>query len=924
MKRQIFLLLLLSPVLLCGQLAAQEEQEQEESRIPHASMWLKAETKAQVQVPFAYDGTGQEYVVNWGMDTAWDDAGNVNRGTNFIGKDIMTYGRISFQPNDLVGENLELTNSQKLALKNRVEHIKASGTTEVMLNCDHEALNDRNGFDNYKGKPLNWYRCIKASVRYAESLGVKVVSIAPFNEPDYSGWNEGSKDDFKEIARLISEDEELAGIRISAGNTLNCDRALEWYDYMKPYVTEGNTHQLAGEFDSYAQFFTTVRNDGNYATADELHNVMEAMVGIEYGMQGGIWWGYDGVARGDFCKANSPGGQRLGYGENRTAWSAASVYRLPSGKVEAFLGTSERQAKTSNYEFVSTRHDVYYDGYGPTRTFQMEMPGGTAYQTGQTNAERMIQITAGEDVPPFPLEDGNYVIMNKRSRRVLAVSNGNVTNGTSLVQLGYSVNRPQDYEQWKLEWVSSRVGGDFSYFTLKNLRNESMYADLLNYSTSANAKIIIYGGGGGGNEQWFAEYAGDGDYYIRSHHSGLYLEVQGGSIDNNAAIQQNTFSGDSRQRWRFIPLDASAELIAPAAPANLVATPQSASILLSWDANSEEDLNGYMILRAAQDGELAGQWFVIGRMIQGTQFLDNTCQQGLNYSYKVKAIDRSSNLSEASAEATAATLTESALIARYDFEGTLYDETENQMDPALSGNSVYSIIERYIKSGTKSLSLNGSNNYMLMPQQLGNMREFTFATWVYWRGGDNWQRLFDFGNGTNQYMFLTPNNGSEMRFVLKDEGDEQILSATQLPSNQLLHLAVTLSDEEACIYVDGELLASTTDITIRPTDFAPALCYVGRSQFSADPYFKGYLDDMRFYNYALSSEEISQLVSGETTEPTEPEVEVAVKSLNAASTVVPTEYYSVGGARLVAPQKGVTIVKKIHKDGSVTKQKMLQ
>jgi hypothetical protein len=37
-------------------------------------------------------------------------------------------------------------------------------------------------------------------------------------------------------------------------------------------------------------FYKTVRANGHHATGDELHNVMEAMVGVEYGMQTGIWW----------------------------------------------------------------------------------------------------------------------------------------------------------------------------------------------------------------------------------------------------------------------------------------------------------------------------------------------------------------------------------------------------------------------------------------------------------------------------------------------------------------------------------------------------------------------------------------------------------------------------------------------------------
>ena len=37
---------------------------------------------------------------------------------------------------------------------------------------------------------------------------------------------------------------------------------------------------------------------------------------------------------------------------------------------------------------------------------------------------------------------------------------------------------------------------------------------------------------------------------------------------------------------------------------------------------------------------------------------------------------------------------------------------------------------------------------------------FTFAGWVYWNGGGNWQRIFDFGDDTSHYLFLTPRSGS--------------------------------------------------------------------------------------------------------------------------------------------------------------------
>lgn len=35
----------------------------------------------------------------------------------------------------------------------------------------------------------------------------------------------------------------------------------------------------------------------------------------------------------------------------------------------------------------------------------------------------------------------------------------------------------------------------------------------------------------------------------------------------------------------------------------------------------------------------------------------------------------------------------------------------------------------------------------------------TVAAWVRWDGGNNWQRIFDFGSDIEKSMFLTPSNG---------------------------------------------------------------------------------------------------------------------------------------------------------------------
>ena len=244
---------------------------------------------------------------------------------------------------------------------------------------------------------------------------------------------------------------------------------------------------------------------------------------------------------------------------------------------------------------------------------------------------------------------------------------------------------------------------------------------------------------------------------------------------------------------------------------------------------------------------------------------------------------------------------ERTLIAQLQFDDALSDNTANAFHAVILGGENYT--EQH-KSGEKSLNLSGTKNYIQLPYEVADMAEMTLCAWVYWRSSSSaWQRIFDFGNGTDQYMFLSPSNGSQMRFAIKNGGDEQTLSTTRLPSMSWHHLAVTLGKDSVCIYVDGELKASTTDITIRPSDFHPVMNYIGRSQFSNDPFFKGYLDDLRVYNYALNASELAAVMEDLGA------ISNGLESIGALEDSDIVGYYDAEGRQLTQPGKGVNIVK---------------
>jgi hypothetical protein len=135
-------------------------------------------------------------------------------------------------------------------------------------------------------------------------------------------------------------------------------------------------------------------------------------------------------------------------------------------------------------------------------------------------------------------------------------------------------------------------------------------------------------------------------------------------------------------------------------------------------------------------------------------------------------------------------------------------------------------------------------------------KDITISVWVNWSGGADWQRIIDFGNNTDQYVFLCPRaGGGGLRFAVKNGGEEYITTST-LPIGEWTYVTATLNDDTAKLYVNGEFKVSGT-ITHDPITFKPTLNYVAKSQWP-DPYFNGNLDDLKIYNYARSSLQVAQ------------------------------------------------------------------
>jgi hypothetical protein len=79
------------------------------------------------------------------------------------------------------------------------------------------------------------------------------------------------------------------------------------------------------------------------------------------------------------------------------------------------------------------------------------------------------------------------------------------------------------------------------------------------------------------------------------------------------------------------------DVFPPAAPKGLAAVPTAGQITLIWDANTEKDLAGYLVLRGdAPDGPLQA---ITAAPIKDTSYRDTTVKPGTRYVYAIVAVD---------------------------------------------------------------------------------------------------------------------------------------------------------------------------------------------------------------------------------------------------------------------------------------------
>lgn len=237
-----------------------------------------------------------------------------------------------------------------------------------------------------------------------------------------------------------------------------------------------------------------------------------------------------------------------------------------------------------------------------------------------------------------------------------------------------------------------------------------------------------------------------------------------------------------------------------------------------------------------------------------------------NYEIKVKTYDNLGD--ESQSETYQVSVSEkTSNLPYYKFDETKLgyftaDASGNNMNAVLFGNVAFE--QGKYNNGMR---LDGIDDYARLPITfLHLLSDFTISSWVKLDELKTWMRIFDFGQGINNYMMLTVSNGTGITFEMRTGAGTQKVTTTQKPSiNTWNFYTVTMTDNTLSIYLNGNLIGKNTNFTLRPYDLGSTFSnFIGKSQWSADPFLKGTLDEFRFFNYALTPEEINGLMLGQT------------------------------------------------------------
>ena len=213
-----------------------------------------------------------------------------------------------------------------------------------------------------------------------------------------------------------------------------------------------------------------------------------------------------------------------------------------------------------------------------------------------------------------------------------------------------------------------------------------------------------------------------------------------------------------------------------------------------------------------------------------------------------------------------------APISYWTFDDGAGDIAVNSADPTLNGT--------LIDLGTGALpawstrgKIDGAvvfdgNGYVDLPDGYADFTGgITLAGWIYHLSYPDWGRIIDFGNGAGVDNVLLAHRGTtgDAQWMFYDAagGDELIQPNGIFTTFGWQHIVATCDDGPTNgatmkLYVNGDL-AFEEDGKSTPANVLRTNNYIGESNWDANAFFHGYMDELIIWDRELSAEEIGEL-----------------------------------------------------------------
>jgi hypothetical protein len=216
----------------------------------------------------------------WGLDTNWPSSDDMRRGLIFMGSQNVNVVRMPATVDaPLVSGQLSAADQARLQQSIGLAAMAPNAQWYMSAGAPVDPWYQSGTNRVY---PDRWAGALEAAQQYYNR---PIWAVEPFNEPDWLPWGEGSPQDLSAIMGLLRASPDFSGSLLAGATTISTDDAASWYGALGGQAAVGTTHALTGSVASYVNFIQQVEAHGGVPFDPEVHNLAEAIIGANYGLQ---------------------------------------------------------------------------------------------------------------------------------------------------------------------------------------------------------------------------------------------------------------------------------------------------------------------------------------------------------------------------------------------------------------------------------------------------------------------------------------------------------------------------------------------------------------------------------------------------------------------------------------------------------------